>query len=105
MYQVDKREVLSVRLTKERVDTNYVYREEVKRLFKKNEPAGFYLKESGCRLSFIEDVGQGCISIQPTVQVVFKDLNRWSESFFFKSDAEAVEFFNKMTEPDKTLQR
>jgi len=99
MYQVDKKEVFSVEFCEKKVNTYYKYLEEVKTFFGKVKFKDGYYLDGNYKYDFSNEE----VYNKPFVTIKFRELGRGYEYFEFNTDKEAIEFFNLITTPDKTL--
>ena len=105
MYQVDKKEILSVRLVEATVDSDWEYREEVKQFLRPNIPSGMYRGYTLFEPSEYNTKVGDTVFTNPHVQVRFKSQHHFTEYFYFVEHKDALKLFNELTTPDQTLKR
>ena len=103
MYVVDRSKVLSISLKKAEVDNSFEYKEEEKSLFGRVlVKEGWYRYGSHLRneeLFLIDNKTHR----RPRVIISFIDAHQEPDYFYFNTDKEALEFFNKIAVPNNSI--
>ena len=108
MYKVDNREILSVRLIGSELQDKPIHIKDNRSLLSKiftkkdrfiTDDNIDYLNKQTKKLVFIE----GEFYNKPSVTVKFINTAQSSDYFEFDTDEEALEFFNKITNPNHSI--